>query len=113
MTPAIRVLAGRHLRTLRRRPAGVVDALLQWWHDITTHNALRQWWHDITTRSARLDQRLMEWPSILAAAMSDRGHCRTCGEDKKLRRDGRVWDHHDCPGGGELPAPLLIRSDDS
>lgn len=78
-----------------------------------TLKILADWYRDLTTRSARLNQRLMEWPPILAAAMSDRGLCRACGVDHALKRDGRVYQHSNCPGGDQLPAPLLIRSDDS
>jgi hypothetical protein len=76
-----------------------------------TMTALADWWHDLRTRSDRLDRRLMEWPPILAAAMSDRGLCDHCGHEHALKQDGRVRAHHDCPGGDQLPAPLLIRSD--
>lgn len=75
--------------------------------------AARRLWHhtiDKATASSRAaDQRLMEWPAILRAAMSDRGMCQHCGHEHALRpKDGRVREHHGCPGGNEFPAPTLI-----
>src|SRR5690554_4873662 len=62
-------------------------------------------------RHLAAEQRLLEWPAILRAAMSDRGACRACGDVRQLKRDGRIPRHHDCPGGDDLPAPTLIGAD--
>src|SRR5690554_413198 len=60
-------------------------------------------------RHLAAEQRLLEWPAILRAAMSDRGQCTGCGEEHALRHlDGRVRRHGDCPGGDQLPAPLML-----
>jgi hypothetical protein len=56
----------------------------------------------------RREQHLYDWPPILRAALSDRGQCQVCGHDHALRLDGRLREHHGCPGGDQLPAPTLL-----
>ena len=89
----------------------VIAAICTWIVEHTTAvvAAVVDRWRQVRSARARRDQELMDWPAILRAAMSDRGACRVCGEDHALRHlDGRVRKHGDCPGGDELPAPLLI-----
>lgn len=79
-------------------------------HRMRLRRTLARWWEWLAGPKITFatDEELLVWAASLSQFHDDRGHCSVCGVDHALTRSGHVWKHGPCPGGGELPAQMLM-----